>query len=140
MENCQLCLIPKNESYRLIKENNSAFSCIILEPLIDSHILVLPKDHIKSLNDLTEKESKDFLSLIEEMNKILKNKFNEDPITIMNHGKHSTQEHLHFHMLTTKGGIRNFMSTYLNCPERKKLSPEELKNLADNIKSFIDKS
>ncbi len=136
MENCQLCLSYKEE--RLVKENDSSFSVVNIEPLNNSHIMVLPKRHVKNLNELTEKEAKDILSLNNFLADKLQQIFNtKGSLTIMNHGSHSSQEHLHFHIIAIDGSLRHLVAHYLNVPRRKKLEKEELNKLANYIKENL---
>ncbi len=135
MKDCVLCSIPQKEKYRTIKENETAFSCVNIEPLSESHVMILPKEHKTNLKDLTEKEAKDILILIEEVSQILEKKFKtKGSIVVKNNGKHGTQEHIHFHIIATKNGLREIIAPYLNVPFRKKLDVNELNKLAAKIK------
>ncbi|HLC58618.1 MAG TPA: HIT family protein [Candidatus Nanoarchaeia archaeon] len=138
MENCQLCEIPEKESYRLIKENNHAMACIILEPITESHLLILPKRHVVNLKELQDQEAKEFLTLVYEMSEILQQKFNtKGAITSMNHGSSASQSHIHFHTIATDLSMRDAFAEKLNGPSRKRLAEEELTKLANNIKAII---
>lgn len=73
--------------------------------------------------------------LLQEMEDLLNRKFDEDIITFKNSGKHSTQLHAHFHLIPSKGALRDLFSTYENIPKRKQISKEEyieIKNLILN--------
>ena len=139
--NCPLCTIPLQEQQRVIFENELSFVCVNIEPLTPSHIMILPKKHITSLENLTAEEAKDLFFLISRFSKHLPNQFQtKGALTILNHGELSSQEHLHFHILASDAALRNIVSSYLHVPVRKKLSLEELEAFAVKIKQnfFID--
>ena len=133
MKNCELCELIK-EKDRLIEKNDSCFAIINLEPLKKGHIMVLPKRHIEKMSDLSEQESKAIFDMLNNLKDRLNKKYSEDVIIFINTGKHSSEPHLHIHILPSKGNIRNFFQSYENVAYRKRLSNEELKKFKDYIK------
>jgi diadenosine tetraphosphate (Ap4A) HIT family hydrolase len=105
-----------------------------LEPLKDGHFMVLPKRHVTQLQDLKAKESQAILKLLGRLEKIIPEIYSEDPIIFMNLGSYSTQPHLHFHILPSKGGLRDLFASYEKIPYRKQGTREELKKIADKVK------
>lgn len=134
MKKCEMCLIPEKEKYRIISSNGDVFVCVIIEPLHNSHLMIIPKRHVTNLNDLTERESKELLLTVENISKILKNKFGgRGALTIMNHDEFKTQEHIHFHIMAINGGLRDVVSSYLKVPPRKRLNQKELEKITKHI-------
>lgn len=138
MNNCEMCNILKEEKYRIILTTEHCFVCVIIEPLSNSHLMILPKRHTTTLNELTEKESKDFLETIEKTSDILHKVFKgRGAFTLVNHQELKTQNHLHFHMMAINAGVRSLIAPYLKVEERKRLQPEELEKIANYIKDKI---
>ena len=138
MKNCALCSILKSEEKRIILTTTPSFVCVNKEPLSKSHIMLLPQRHVCKLDELSAEEAQDLLTTIHTFSAHLQEKFNtQGALTILNHGKHKTQEHLHFHLLATDGNLRDVMSPYLKAPYRKELTLEELEKLASAIKDGL---
>ena len=130
-----MCLIQKNEPKRLIHLTKHTFSCIIIEPLHQSHLLVIPKRHIENLNDFREEEAKDMFGHIEYLSCLLKEKFGgRGAFSSMNHHDLKTQEHIHFHMIAIDEGLRGLVSKYLNVGLRKRIPDDKLEMFAQKIK------
>jgi len=113
---------------------------VISEPLKDGHLMVLPKKHVTSLEDLEPQEAHAILKLLGRLGKTISEVYDEDPIIFMNLGHHGTQPHIHFHILPSKGGLRHLFSEYEKMPFRKKATAKELKFIGDKIKKEINKS
>jgi histidine triad (HIT) family protein len=59
MENCPFCKIIAHElPADILYENEQAIAIQDLHPLTPVHILIIPKTHIASLNDITPEQSK----------------------------------------------------------------------------------
>ena len=132
--NCELCQ-SINENYRLIKKSKHSFCIINIEPLKKGHLMVLPKRHITNLKNLKPEESKDLLRLVEKIKNLLKQKYEEDPLILINTGRHSSQEHIHIHVWPSKASLRELVSKYEKVPKRKKATTQELQE----TKSFLGK-
>jgi diadenosine tetraphosphate (Ap4A) HIT family hydrolase len=130
--NCELC-VAVNEKYRLVGETELSFAIIIKWPLKPGHVIVLPKRHVSNINDLTNDEAKDLLSFCDKMKQKIKNRYKEDPLIVLNTGKHSTQDHIHFHVLPSKGGIRDLFASFEGCPKRKDIPLEEYGRLKEDL-------
>ena len=128
---CPLCDLSKQE---VVYEDDHCFCTVILEPLKDGHLMILPKRHVINLEDLKPEESQSILELLTRLSKIIPEIYSEDPIIFMNLGKHSTQPHTHFHILPSKGGLRDLFSNLEKIPKRVKATPEELRKISKKIK------
>lgn len=134
-EACELCAAI-HES-RVITKNASAFAIICQSPLKPEHVLIMPIKHATTLNDLDEKEAKDFLFLVEEMKKTIKKKAKIDVLVVQNSGAHSTEPHIHFHVLPSQGSLHALVSNFENIPRRLPKSSEELTKFAEEIKIHL---
>ena len=105
MSDCVFCkIVSKDIPSDIVYEDEMVVSFRDLEPQAPVHVLIVPKKHIKSLNDLAP-EDKDLLShvmvdVIPELAKIFKIADNGFRVVI-NTGVEGGQtvEHLHFHLI-----------------------------------------
>jgi diadenosine tetraphosphate (Ap4A) HIT family hydrolase len=120
----------RSDDWRFICETEHSFCVICKWPLKIGHVLVLPKKCISQLeiSKLTSYEVYDLNCLVQKMENSL-NKLNfGDVITFKNSGKHSTETHFHFHLLPSKGALRDLFSNFENIPKRElMLKEDELK-------------
>lgn len=108
MENCLFCKIVKKKiPAELIFEDDRIAAFNDINPQAPVHILIIPKDHFASLNDIPE-EKKDLLGhVLIRARQIAQNIGIQEKgyRIVLNTGKDSGQEvfHIHFHLL---GGRR----------------------------------
>lgn len=108
MENCLFCKIVKREIYaRVVFENERIIAFEDVNPQAPLHVLLIPKEHFVSLNEVPE-EKKDILAeLMLQAREIAREKgLSEKGYRIvLNTAKDSGQAvfHIHFHLL---GGRR----------------------------------
>jgi len=109
---CVLCseLLAKS---RTIKETEHTYSLVCKHPLMDGHVMVLPKRCLKQLDAFTKEESKDFLAHIHWLRARVKEVYGKDPLVVQNFGKHSTQPHIHYHIFPSDCGIRALVAPRL---------------------------
>ncbi len=126
---CELC--DNIEDFRIIRETKYSKAVICKRPLKDGHLIVIPKRHITqtSIKGLSDEELRDFNCLIQEMENLLNLKYSEDVITFKNSRKHSTEIHLHYHLLPSKGALRDLFSNFENIPKREDISSEKYKEM-----------
>jgi len=104
MTDCLFCKIVKKEiNADIIYENNSVLAFKDINPQSPVHILVIPKKHISSLNELQEQDINILSDLFKAIKKIVKD-FNIEKDgyrVVINTNKNGGQEvqHLHFHIL-----------------------------------------
>ena len=107
-DNCGLCL-AYHEDYRVVFKNDKAVSVVITNPYNAGHLMVLPRKHVLNLNDLTADESNAINGILYQSQKRLIELFPESPPIIgMNAGVHSTQVHIHYHVLPSDASFRGF--------------------------------
>ncbi len=101
MNNCFFCKILNREiPSKFIYEDDVCFAVNDINPKAKKHILVIPKEHIVSLNYVEDLNLiKDLFSAIRKINK---QENITDFKTLINTGKNAGQEvnHLHIHILS----------------------------------------
>lgn len=107
MEDCLFCKIAKGEiPSNKVYEDEEMLAFYDINPAAPIHILVIPKKHIATHNDITEQDSQLMVKIHMVINQIAEEKgFKEKGYrVIINCGEHGGQEvkHLHFHILAGK--------------------------------------
>lgn len=100
MTNCIFCKILNKEiPSKFVYEDEYCFAINDINPKAKKHILVIPKEHIVSLNEIQDTEL--IKKLFEAIFKINKQEGIVDFKTQINTGKGAGQEidHLHIHIL-----------------------------------------
>lgn len=102
MENCIFCKIANKEiPSNLIYEDDLTVAFNDLNPQAPVHVLVIPKKHYKSLNEL---DDKDIMSaLLNTVKKVTQKLGITEYRTVINTGKESGQEVLHIHLHILSG-------------------------------------
>lgn len=131
---CPFCDLSQHE---IIYQDDFCFGVVILEPVKDGHLMVLPKRHVETLSDLKPEESKAIADLLDKFKKALMDLYDDDPMILMNTGSHGTQPHIHIHILPSRGGLRDLFAAAENTPFRYKATKEELKKIGDKIRGKI---
>ena len=101
MADCIFCKITNKEiPSNLVFENENIVAFNDINPCAPVHILVIPKKHVESLNELEDKTlMAELLSGVKEVTKKLNIK---DFRTVINTGKGAGQEvfHIHLHIIS----------------------------------------
>jgi diadenosine tetraphosphate (Ap4A) HIT family hydrolase len=111
MKECLFCRAQKENINTYITENETFFAVYDGHPVTKGHCLLIPKEHVESFFDLSEKQVKDFYELVKKMKENIQRKFNPDGFNIgINEGKAAgrTVDHLHIHLIPRyKGDVEN---------------------------------
>lgn len=104
---CVFCKIANKEiSSQCVFENSNVIAFRDLNPQAPVHILVIPKKHITSINDITGENSSIIAEIFEVINKIaeLENIKDTGYRVVCNCGEDGCQtvKHLHFHIIGGK--------------------------------------
>ena len=106
MVNCLFCKIVKGEiPSTKVYEDEKILAFRDINPQAPTHILVIPKEHIASVNAVTEENSATVAHIFETVPKIAKAEgLDSGYRVITNVGEHGCQsvKHLHFHILGGK--------------------------------------
>ncbi|MDD6735673.1 MAG: histidine triad nucleotide-binding protein [Clostridiales bacterium] len=103
MENCLFCKIIRGEvPSTKVYEDEMVYAFNDINPQAPHHVIIIPKVHIESANDITPENSKYVAHIFEVIPKIAKNLgFAENGYRVVNNcGKDGCQTvpHLHFHL------------------------------------------
>lgn len=106
---CIFCkIVSKEIPAQIVYEDEYVLAFNDINPVTPEHILVIPKKHIKSIDEITKEDSHITAGMINAAKKIaeLKNLNEFGYRVIINNGKAAGQEvfHLHMHLL---GGKEN---------------------------------
>ena len=103
MSDCLFCKIVKGEiPSTKVYEDETVFAFRDIAPQAPTHILVIPKEHIVSVAEITEENSAIVAHIFEVIAKIAKEeKLDEGFRVVSNIGERGQQsvKHLHFHVL-----------------------------------------
>lgn len=104
MEDCLFCKIIKGEiPSSKVYEDDMVYAFNDIDPQAPVHILIVPKEHIKSAGEINEDNSKYAARIFEAAAKIAKEKgFGDGFRIVSNCGDIAGQtvKHLHFHLLS----------------------------------------
>ena len=104
MDDCLFCKIIKGEiPSKKAYEDDNVYAFWDISPTAPVHILVIPKKHIATLNDITEENSQLISEIYEAIPKIAKeNNIDEDGYRVVancNKAAGQTVFHIHFHLI-----------------------------------------
>jgi ATP adenylyltransferase len=115
---CVFCdLLPDgvSESSGIIMVTPFSFSIVNAFPYGSGHVLVLPRRHIQSLEELSEEEAVDYFALLRRTVVLLKETYGPDGLNVgFNLGRAAgagIPQHLHGHIVPRWNGDTNFMTT-----------------------------
>lgn len=99
MENCIFCqIINKTASSDIEYENDIVIAIKNINPVADTHILLIPKVHINSFMDLTDSNIQNEMFKVAQI--LIKEKKIENAYKmVFNGGKYQKVMHLHWHLL-----------------------------------------
>lgn len=117
---CLFCNYSDTESHKIIIENDLAYSRWDNFPVSEGHAEVVPKRHIESFFDLTDKELLAIYDLVKQVKEIVDTKFSPDAYNIgVNDGQAAgrTINHCHVHLIPRymgdvdepRGGVRHII-------------------------------
>lgn len=103
MDNCLFCKIINGEiPSEFIYEDDKVVAFKDINPQAPVHLLIIPRDHIESADDITEKNSHLIGHIFEVINKLAKQMELDEGYRVVNnckeHGGQSV-DHIHFHLL-----------------------------------------
>ena len=101
MEDCLFCKIARGELSPLIYEDEYVAAFNDIDPQAPVHFLVVPKQHIESMNDITPENSFIIARIAEAIPEICRRLGVVSYRVVNNNGEDAGQsvKHLHFHVL-----------------------------------------
>ncbi|MBU6500283.1 MAG: HIT domain-containing protein [Patescibacteria group bacterium] len=143
-KNCPFCTSPEIKRRKII-ENKLAWAFLTHIPVVPGHMLIAPKRHASTVNDLTASEITAIIHLQKKLKTALKRIFKASGFNYAwNEGPVAGQQvdHFHLHILprkkNDKGVLKYDPREFLYRPRSREPLPEkELSVLASNLRSKI---
>ena len=138
-DGCVFCdALNKNDDLTLFKGSDTMVMMNKF-PYINGHLLVAPKKHLSTLDQLSRFEMGELLATVEKSVGILKHVMNPDGFNVgLNLGKVAgagVEEHLHFHVVPRWFGDTNALTVFADV----RVIPEHIKTTYDNLKPHFEK-
>lgn len=102
MDQCIFCKIIKGEiPSNIVHETDNLVVFPDINPAADIHLLVVPKQHIKEIGEISKEHTQVLLDIYSTINKLVKENNLTDDLyrVVINGGKAQHVPHLHFHLL-----------------------------------------
>lgn len=102
MEDCIFCKIIKKEiPSNIVYETDSIVVFPDINPAAETHLLIVPKDHIGGMKDLKDQHGKLLSEIYQVANKLVSEYNLSDNLyrIVVNGGKAQHVPHIHFHLL-----------------------------------------
>ena len=107
MSDCLFCKIANKEiESKIVYENDFVIAFNDINPVAPVHVLVIPKIHIKDLNEVGDENEKDIIECMKAIKEVAKiTKIDKEGYRVIsNTGENGGQviPHLHFHVIGGK--------------------------------------
>ena len=144
-EGCPFCqkvaLDPSQDREHLVLfRGKSNFILLNLYPYTTGHVLVIPYDHVATLDQVTSQTLVEMMELAQRLQIALRESYNPDGYNLgMNLGKCAgagVADHLHLHVLPRWAGDLNFMTVIWET----RVQPEDLLATYDKLTAFFPPS
>lgn len=101
-ENCPHCNLSSFATEHLLKETNNFRVVCDVHPLVEGHILIMPKEHLSCMGEYSEELFQEFMKLYDEFSTFLLVTYGS--VASFEHGKiGQTVFHSHVHLLPFNG-------------------------------------
>ena len=97
---CVFCeIIKRKASAHIVYENDKLISFLDIEPINEGHVLIVPKQHVNTIEELTDETLMDIMGVAKKIVTALKDIYGNEGYSIMqNGGKFCDFGHAHFHV------------------------------------------
>lgn len=141
MKKCPFCNKNNLKKHEIIYENNSNLAFFSSQPVTLGHTLVIPKQHVKSMLALNDKEIDKLFELVKKIAKTIHKVLKPSGIDVgTNYGRVAGQsiDHLHVHVIPRYKGDFTFLQIVGKSlsPYAKILKDKEIK-IADKLRSAL---
>lgn len=101
MSDCIFCKIASHGAETKVEfENDFVIAFPSISPAAETHIIIIPKEHIPTFTDLEEKHKDLFIEMAKATQKIIEDKkISGGYKLIFNGGKYQSVNHIHWHLL-----------------------------------------
>ena len=137
-EECIFCLALSERGNLTLYKGSLSMVMMNKYPYINGHLLLAPKRHLSSLDEMTMEEMADLLKTIKDSIGILKKVMKPDGFNVgLNLGEVAgagVEEHLHFHIVPRWHGDTNAMTVFAEV----RVIPEHLEATYRNLKPYFE--
>lgn len=101
MENCIFCKILNGEiPSKKVYEDDMVIAIMDISPVVDGHVLIIPKTHRTDYTELTNEEVLHIYEVANKLTPMLLEKLNASSMTFtVNYGDAQLVKHFHLHLL-----------------------------------------
>lgn len=135
---CQKLCEDKDRENLILYRGQTAYAILNLYPYNTGHLMIIPHEHVPTLEDLSAETSIELLRLLQESLKILREVLCPDGFNIgANIGKAAgagIDGHMHLHIVPRWEGDTNFMPVFAET----RVMPEMLLDTFDKLKKEFD--
>ena len=136
---CIFCAALENQDELTLFKGGVTMVTMNKFPYINGHLLVAPRRHVSTLDQLSKPEMGDLMETVEQSVGILKTVMMPDGFNVgLNLGKVAgagVEEHLHFHIVPRWFGDTNALTVFGEV----RVIPEHIKATFQNLKSHFTK-
>lgn len=134
---CELCN-PTNIKKQEVKNLSGRYWRVFVNkyPYLDGNLMIIPKEHLKNIEDLGQKEWLEFFTILKETKNKLSRIFKTNDFNIgLNIGKNAgcSIDHLHWQIIPRSYGPVNWANIFADIHVIK-ISPWDLKKLIEKIR------
>ena len=142
--NCPFCN-PQILEDRTVFEEGEALVFLGHRPVVDGHLLVIPKRHVERFEELTEGEVLSIFRSIQKIHAVSKNLFDHtDYLLVQKNGPLADRSvpHLHFHYVprTAEVGVVRLIARGIFSHWKRPLTTEELELLKNRYLEVLGQS
>jgi ATP adenylyltransferase len=138
---CVFCILanePVSESSGVVAKTDLTFVVLNAFPYGSGHLLVLPRRHVATLQELTDEEYGDLFALVRDTVQALEKAYGPDGMNVGLNLGHAAgagiPKHLHTHVLPRWNGDTNFMTTI----GETRVLPESLESTWQKVHAAIE--
>ena len=102
--------------------------------------MIIPRCHVTRVSELSPEESHAIHTLVDRMVDTLERLYPDEPAAIhVNHARHKSVPHLHYHVLPAKGSLREHFVAHEGVEHRVRASTEESTATAKLLRQTMEK-
>lgn len=95
-DNCIFCKVASGEiPHDRVYENENFVAFLDINPVVDGHLLVIPKEHVVWMQDASDEMISEIFKVVKKMMQALKKTFNADYVMTSVVGKDVPHFHVH---------------------------------------------
>jgi histidine triad (HIT) family protein len=130
MENCIFCKIVKNEiPCAQIYEDENFLAFLDIQPVLDGHMLIIPKAHVVWMQDMADEATGEIFKLAKKLMIALKTGMNCDFVQVSVVGTEVPHFHVHLIPRYFNDGLPKFITKEFNKEEAGKIIEKISKNI-----------